>query len=100
MKKNDVFNYTTSNGDVVKAVVVAIIGGHEDTWSTYTHYLCYAQRKLFKYVERYTMEETGIEASFAGTSDLVDYAVLPEYDAMLERYYDLEVAQAKTQSGM
>ena len=86
MKKNDIFTFTAPNGVEVQAVVVAIIGGHEDTWSTYTHYLCYTQHRLFKYAEKTTMEETGLETSFAGTSILVDYAILPDYDAMLEDY--------------
>ena len=30
----------------------------------------------------------------------VDYAILPDYDAMLARCNDLEVAQAETQNGM
>ena len=31
---------------------------------------------------------------------LVDYAILPDYDRMLERYDDIEVAQAETANGM
>jgi hypothetical protein len=31
---------------------------------------------------------------------IVDYAVLPDYDELLARYNDIEVAQAETQSGM
>ena len=31
---------------------------------------------------------------------IVDYAILPDYDSMLERYSDIQVAQAETAMGM
>ena len=31
---------------------------------------------------------------------IVEYCILPDYDAMLDRYNDIEVAQAETASGM
>ena len=83
MKKNDIFTFITPKDTTVKAVVVAIIGGHEDTWSSYTHYLCYAERQLFKYTERTSMGEDGLETSFAGYSLIAEYAILPDYDSLL-----------------
>ena len=90
MKKNEIFTFTAPNGAEVTGVVVAIIGSHEDTLATYTHYLCYAKipyancakTQLFKYVER-----DEIKPSFASCTLLVECAVLPDYDAMLENYY-------------
>lgn len=90
MKKNDIFTFTAPNGAEVIGVVVAIIGGHEDTLATYTHYLCYAKvpyadcakTQLFKYVER-----DEIKSSFASCTLLVECAILPDYNRMLEDYY-------------
>lgn len=95
MKKNEIFTFKAPNGVEVTGVVVAIIGGHEDNWATYTHYLCYAQipykdcakMQLIKYVERAIMTEEGIKTSCASCTLLVECAVLPEYDAMLEEAY-------------
>ena len=102
MKKNDVFTFTAPNGVEVTAVVVAIIGGYEDEWAVYNSFLCYAQNRLFKYTERYVWDEHDKEPTGypAGSVVLVDYAILPDYDEMLARYNDLEVAQAETASGM
>ena len=84
MKKNDVFTFTAPNGAEVQAVVVHVAK---------STYLCYAQNRLF---EMWESPEFGL----AYNGIIVDYAILPDYDEMLARYNDIEVAQAETQSGM
>jgi len=111
MKKNDVFTFTAPNGAEVQAVVIAAIksevkeipdcGVIEDI----TTFLCYAQNRLFTFIETDSSYEVEYEKYAHSIHSeygriLVDYAVLPNYDALLDRYNDLEVAQAETQSGM
>ena len=106
MKKNDVFTFTAPNGVEVTAVVVkvveATIPSKDPCWSERAMmYICYAQNRLFTMTAKM---EGKIFIKNIGTPKygevLVDYAILPDYDAMLERYNDIEVAQAETQSGM
>lgn len=109
MKKNDVFTFIAPNGVEVTAVVLDIIGrswkyAHTDTLK----YLCYAQNRLFTGSNDVTdmtndalAENRKYEDSvFKQDEIIVDYAILPDYDAILERYNDIEVAQAETASGM
>ena len=84
MKKNDIFTFTAPNGVEVTAVVVH---------ATRSTYLCYAQNRLF---EMWESQEFGL----AYNGVVVDYAILPDYDEMLERYNDIEVAQAENINGM
>ena len=65
------------------------------TWAT-DQYLCYAQNRLFWYYVKYIVSkkaETEVKI-------LIDYCILPEYDELLARYNDIEVAQAETAVGM
>lgn len=109
MKKNDIFTFTASNGVKVTAVVLDVIRrswkyAHTDTLK----YLCYAQNRLFTGSNDVTditndalAENRKYEDSaFKQDEIIVDYAVLPDYDELLARYYDIEVAQAETQSEM
>ena len=113
MKKNDVFTFTAPNGVEVTAVAlyqfktVDIYPGYSNGW------ICYAQNRIitiwenFKYIEvplnppingaTWKQEE---ERSLELGKVIVDYAILPDYDEMLTRYNDLEVAQAETANGM
>lgn len=87
MNPNDTFTFEAPNGVKVTAVVIAIMGSTEDfsgVYSVYTHYLCYAQRRLFKYTEESFMTECGIVSNFTGCEILVHYAILPEYDEILK----------------
>lgn len=93
MKKHDIFTFTASNGVEVTAVVLEPIfqGSCKNTL------ICYAQNRIFLYIEETYRknEETGEwlkEYSYGGV--IVDFAVIPEYDDMLARYNDLEVAQS------
>ena len=94
MKKNDVFTFTASNGVEVTGAVIDVV---ETTYFT-NLYLCYAQNRLFYIFETIHEDYDCIERNVGET--IVEYAVLPAYDEALERFNDLEVAQAETQSGM
>jgi hypothetical protein len=110
MKKNDVFTFTAPNGVEVVGVVVAYMNleSHiDDGWdsTTVSTWLCYAQNRLFTYKHKYSVlhdswGNTRAEGYGEYGETIVDYAVLPDYDEMLARYNDVEVAQAETQSGM
>lgn len=105
MKKNDIFTFTAPNGVEVIAVVIEEIHVealvHNDV--RLHVFLCYGQNRLFKYawfegVDCVITKTKVDEEKFV--SVVVDYAILPDYDEVLARYNDLEVAQAETQSGM
>lgn len=75
MKKNDVFTFTDPNGVERTGVVIAILrDDRDDKW-----YLCYAQNRLFDYRK--------IEGLLPIINNIVDYAILPDYDSMLEEYF-------------
>ena len=101
MKKNDVFTFTAPNGVEVQAVVIGIL---KQTNGSFTDTLiCYGQNRLFTYIQH---EHAGWDTKWNPIIEyrygkvLVDYAILPDYDELLARYNDIEVAQAETQSGM
>jgi len=109
MKKNDVFTFTAPNGEEVTAVVMSELSAHEIEYTdciAFT-YLCYAQNRLFTlivtkcYVDiseavieqyRSSHPETEVKNKYWEETErcfgkvLADYAILPEYDAMLENY--------------
>ena len=94
MKKNDVFTFTAPNGEEVTAVVIAELSGsyNEMDDSIYKEFLCYAQNRLFTYAETYRRKNAFTEEEIIVTTDkdyggvIVDYAILPDYDKMLEDY--------------
>ena len=105
MKKNDVFTFTAPNGVEVTAVVVCEV--HVTKLSSTDlrlhTFLCYGQNRLFRYswlegFDRIIARKCVDEKQYL--DKVVDYAILPDYDEMLVRYNDIEVAQAETQSGM
>lgn len=129
MKKNDIFTFTAPNGVEVTAVVINRIGicdfeQTEDSQHWYDKYLCYAQNRLFYHIEwthldkvidddfvpscdeendwHYAIRYHSHEVKTTGSSQeiLVDYCILPDYDAMLEAYSDHQVTLAEEQSGM
>ena len=107
MKKNDVFTFTAPNGVEVTAVVISVVDAtlpcKEDRCWTERRmlYICYGQNRLFTVT---TKIEGYIFCKEVGNPEygevLVDYAILPDYNALLDRCNDIEVAQAETQSGM
>ena len=102
MKKSDVFTFTAPNGVEVTAVCLDVTHSYqcgEDTW--YYEYLCYAQNRLFiGAVYKVYEEDSYMELDFTQERVVADYAILPDYDELLARYNDLEVAQAETANGM
>jgi hypothetical protein len=98
MKKGDIFTFTAPNGAEVTAVVIAEINHkfNNATQEENNTYLCYAQNRLFTIKAVYT--PTSINEEYGEI--IVEYCILPDYDALLDRYNDIEVAQAETASGM
>lgn len=92
MKKNDVFTFTAPNGVEVAAVILQRVSSGIGRATLY----CYGQNRIFT-CQLYGEHCVRIEDC---DSILADYAILPDYDELLARYNDLEVAQAETQSGM
>ena len=98
MKKNEIFTFTAPNGVEVTAVVVDIIaswyelGGFKEIV-----YLCYAQNRLFTWKEK--LFGSARNSSLYGRV-VAEYAILPDYDAMLEAYSDNLVTLAEEQSEM
>lgn len=91
MKKNDVFTFTAPNGVEVTGVVTAIISSTKYQ----TVALCYAQNRLFTFYEHiaYDVESGEAESDYSYGEILVDYAVLPDYDKILEDYqHQLDIA--------
>lgn len=116
MKKNDVFTFTASNGVKVTAIVIDCLGifNFEKVergrhWGD--KYLCYAQNRLFYLIEwnhvnkvinddfiascdgeydwHYALKYHSHEVKTTWLSDeiIVDYCILPDYDAVLENYF-------------
>jgi hypothetical protein len=102
MKKNDIFTFTAPNGEEVTGVV---LNNSWDDVHAANVYLCYAQNRLFaattsnQWIDR-DGRKIRVESPIEIREILVDYAILPDYDELLARYDDIEVAQAETQSGM
>lgn len=111
MKKNDVFSFKAPNGAEVTGVVIMPMTvlphfqqispmGYLDDGICLNpiipvgYYLCYAQNRII--VCKEFCDDSTLE--YEGT--VVDYATLPDYDEMLARYNDIEVAQAETAAGM
>ena len=120
MKKNDIFTFTASTGVEVTAVVLKVITMSEcertessETWTTI--YLCYAQNRIFlhnvwKRLEHvinadcpdddnmdyyYALKYYSHDVETTGYHQeiIVDYAVIPDYDRLLEDYqHQLDMA--------
>ena len=91
MRKNNVFTFTAPNGVEVTAVVVDIIASwYELGGLKEIVYLCYAQNRLFTWKE----ELFGSARNFSLYGRVVaEYAVLPDYDEILEDYcHQLDMA--------
>lgn len=92
MKKNEIFTFTAPNGVEVTAVVVhTIFQGNAKQLD-----ICYAQNRLFTIVEWEIAKDKGF--NYNGET-IVDYCVLPEYDAMLENYYHQHEESVKVVHG-
>ena len=114
MKKNEVFKFTAPNGVKVTAVVVdvlePIIDQIPDETLVITKHLCYAQNRLFYYDVVNSIKKV-IDEDLEVSEDMdyyfalkyhshevkssreylrevvVEYCILPEYDNVLEDYF-------------
>lgn len=86
MKKNDVFTFTAPNGEEVTAVVISSVSYEVDYFKAVERWLCYAQNRLFTYEESHSVCQDDAPHKFKYGEILVDYAILPDYDRMLEAY--------------
>ena len=100
MKKNDVFTFTAPNGVEVTAVVINELSYRVIAGEATTTWICYAQNRLFTYKMIQDVWDKSKPIEYHYGEVLVDYAILPDYDDMLERYNDIEVAQTETNIGM
>lgn len=98
MKKNDVFTFTAPNRVEVTAVALYAVTMFDGITFIGNKWICYAQNRLFTMMDY----KEGIKKYEEPEYDevIVDYAVLPDYDELLARYNDLEVAQAENINGM
>ena len=92
MKKNEIFTFTASNGTEVTGVVVDCVYEDESPWEFTRILLCYSQNRLFLYQEGWfdSSDEYHVyplESTDKFLRTVVDYAVIPEYDEMLEEAY-------------
>ena len=94
MKKDEVFTFTAPNGAVVLGVVIDIISYETHRNNPDLHiavYLCYAQNRIFKCYSINHFGESN-ESSYLEFPEgyiVVDYAVLPDYDNVLEMANDM-----------
>ena len=112
MEKHEVLTFKAPNGVEVTGIVIMKCGdAHEKGYGHYeTPYLCYAQNRLFtiKEVMEAIRDDLDIKRGTAGAESLnyeygeiiVEYCVLPEYDDVLNKYIDIEIAHAEPQLGM
>ena len=87
MKKNDIFTFTAPNGvEVTGVCLYPIFKG-----TAVTTYVCYAQNRLFTMLEESTMTDKGVEKNMKYHEVIVDYAILPDYDTLLDNYKSNEL---------
>ena len=99
MTKNDIFTFTAPNGVEVEGIVVGKVGFEVYLRTATTNWLCYAQNRLFLCLEKRDIYTEKIVIEYC-TEIVANYAILPDYDDLLERHNNLEVAHAETASGM
>ena len=87
MKKNDIFTFTAPNGvEVTGVCLYPIFKG-----TAVTIYVCYAQNRLFTMLEESTMTDKGVEKTMKYHEVIADYAILPDYDSLLDNYKSKEI---------
>jgi hypothetical protein len=98
MKKNDIFSFKAPNGVEVTAVALYAVTLFIGSKFIGNKWICYAQNRLFTMMDYKGGIKDYEEPEYDET--IVDYAVLPKYDKMLERYNDIEVSRTETANGM
>lgn len=100
MKKNEIFTFTAPNGVEVTAVVIASVGFAVHIRTAERTYLCYSQNKLFTYIEKKDIYTDEVVMEYGEV--IVDYCVIPKYDAMLkteQQRFDDECYEALSSIG-
>ena len=82
MKKNEIFTFTAPNGVEVTAVALYAVTLFDGSTFIGNKWICYAQNRLFTMMDY----KEGIKKYEEPEYDevIVDYAILPDYDDMLE----------------
>ena len=108
MKKNDVFTFTAPNGEEVTAVVLHVNMVHEDNDGMMFEHICYAQNRLFTYYVKYgdmpvesyneslnrvAVDYQTVVLTAAYGEGIVDYAILPDYDELMQLHSSMEYPQ-------
>ena len=83
MKKSDIFTFKAPNGVEVTAIVVDRIDLRVSPQHSHVIWLCYGQNRLFTYRELYN---NFLPTTSSFDKVVCDYAILPDYDRMLEDY--------------
>ena len=89
-------NHDAPHGEKCHVVLDEVGRDYHLSWCN-TTFLCYAQNKLFTYYrkERTSSNLEVVKTVYEYGKIICDYAVLPDYDSILERYNYIQVAQAE-----
>lgn len=79
-EEKEIFTFTAPNGVEVTGVCLYPVS----KGAAVKIYLCYTQNRLFTMLEEETMTDRGIQKTMHYHEIIADYAILPDYDAMLE----------------
>lgn len=94
MEKNKIFTFKDSNGIEVTGVVVLELPSYDTFMGHFEECIVYVKNKLAFYHYNTSLKEGHIGGI------IVEYAIIPELDNMLNDYNDIEVAKAETAAGM
>ncbi len=83
MEKNDIFTFTTSDEVEVTAIILDKQLERNDCILTVYRYLCYAQNRLFYYIEKYFPDVDKTEYEIGNT--IINYVIIPDYDSILNQ---------------
>ena len=98
MKKNDIFTFKAPNGAEVAAVALYAVTLFDGGKYIGNKWICYAQNRLFAMMDYKGGIKNYEDPEYEGI--IVNYAVLPEYDKMIERHNDIEVSRTETVNGI
>lgn len=99
MKKNDIFTFTAPNGAEVTGVVINLYDSayyvqEENKMNADKMILAYAQNRLVLLKDNRVWLNGKYFGNLVQDRILVDYAILPDYDEMLEEYQrDIDMEQ-------
>lgn len=95
MKKLDIFELNLDGGDTVYGVIIDTVKIEEDGLDVVHTHLCYAQNKLFYYIERVCycgIDENTHELTYRHTytrgNTVAENVSLPDYDACLTSWLE------------